>query len=1043
MSGLITVFARHRVSANVLTLVFLLSGGFAISRLTVRFFPSFETNTIVVAAVNSGATASDIEESVIVPLENALRSVPDFTDLYSYSRANTGSVILEFPDSVDLSKALEEVKSEIDRVTLPSNVEKPVVFIAEFEEPIANLILVGDNLGELRGLARSLENSLNTLNIGQVSVSGLPEEVIRARVAQHKIVELDMTIEQIGRAVGAQNSDSSIGSISNLGNRRNLRTASKTSNLRALSAIPVRATADGSIVTLGEIADLERGLVEDQVAIKYRGRHAVQFKLINSANQDILEAADKLYVWLDKTRSQLPTSVELLTIGEKWRLVQSRLRLLVENGLMGMILVVAVLFLFLSGPVAIWVALAIPVAIMGALFLFELVGGTINMISMFALIMAVGLIVDDSIVVGENAQHRLRNGIPPLRAVTSAARQMFTPVFASSFTTVAAFLPLFLISGPIGGIIFDIPLIIVCILTIAMIECFLILPGHLYQSFTTRTRRKPSYLRQRLDEYFDTFREQFFRPLARIAVRYRVATVSGGAMFLVLAVGLLNFGLVNYRFFPGAEGNNLSATIKLVSGSDRQDVVAYVEKAIGDLNETDEELGGGLVRHVVALIGKGPASDPAADEQAIVSIELVPAEDRSVSVDQVAKSWRKRIESDRWPGVERLEVRGESSGPPGRDIEVRLTAPSVAQIKKFSHLVQETLASIPGVSSISDDTPYGKEEIIFSLTPLGRSLNLDVATIARQLNNAVEGFKVQTFTEGVDEIEFRVLLDGEVGDLIDGFYVRLPNGSFAPLRDLVTWRSAQSFESIQHKFGNPAVVVFADLDVAATTTVRAVLTQLEDGVLRDLSQNYGISYSFAGKNTDEQQTAKEMKTGMIIAVTLIYIILTWVFNSWTVPLAVMVTMPLGVVGAVAGHWIMGISMSILSFFGVFTLMGIIVNDSIVLVRSFQDLREETSDAQVNDELIVEAACQRLRAVVLTSLTTIGGLLPLMFETSLQAQFLIPMAVSICFGLAFATVLILFFTPACLSLHGAIANWWQRLRKRSRQIASLRHVPDTL
>lgn len=1028
MGNLITSFTRHRVTANVLTLVFLLSGAFALTRLTVRFFPKFETNTIVTTVVMAGATAVDIEESVVVPLENALRSVPSFTDIYSYARENSGTVILEFPDTVDLNKALEDVKAEVEQAKLPGAAESPSSFIAEFPEPIMKLTLIGADRSELRLLARRLESSLNALNAGKLSVTGIPEEEISVLVSRPSLVELGLTLRQIGAAVGAQNRNASVGSIGGLGNERSLRAAAERSDLRSLAVIPVTAAPDGAVVSLGDIARFERGPKPDQVETEFNGRHSVVFSLINTENQDILKAAGRINEWLAKTRAQLPPSVELVAHEQEWQAVKSRLTLLLENGAMGMLLVIAVLFLFLSGPVALWVAAAIPVAMMATLFVFYLFGGSINMISMFALIMAVGIIVDDSIVVGENAQFRLNRGEPPMRAVISAAKQMFVPVFASSFTTVSAFMPLFLVSGPIGAIVFDIPLIIVCILIAALFECFLILPGHLYQSFAKRRRTVPSRVRTKLDSAFDVFREKYFRPLARAAVANSFATVCACAMLMALAVSLLANGYVNYRFFPGAEGNKLFGSVKFSSGTPRATVTMYVNEMIEQIGATDAAFGEDkLVRHISALIGEGGENTADTDERAQIRVELVPAESRTVTVDQFAKAWRERLRLR--PGIERLDVRGESSGPPGRDIELQLSAATAAQSKQFSQLVQNALAAIPGVSSVSDDTPYGKEEIIFALTPLGRSLNLDVANVAAQLGDALDGFKVQTFTEGVDEVELRVKLDGLDADVIGSMLILLPSGEHAPLSDLVTWRTEQGFETILHRFGSPAVVVSGDLDPNAKTTVGAVLAELEQGVLRELSSQHGINYTFVGKNKDEQQTAKEMMTGLILAVALIYIILTWVFNSWTLPLPVMLTMPLGVVGTIYGHWIMGISMSILSFFGMFTLMGIIVNDSIVLVRCFQDLREKTDDPARYDEFIVEAACQRLRAVLLTSLTTIGGLMPLLFETSLQAQFLIPMAVSICFGLGFATVLILLFTPACLSLHGSFSRLFSRLFSR--------------
>ncbi len=1036
VGSLINAFARYRVAANVLMLVFFITGGYALAKLTVRFFPPFETNTITVTVIWQGATPADIEDSVVVPLENELRAVPDFDKIYSYSRENNGVVVLEFPDRVDLNKALEDIKTEVDRANLPDDAEAPLVLIAEFPEQIMKITMAGDNDAELRELGRRFERELGALNAGKVDVAGIQEEEISVLVDQRRLVELGLSLQQIGQAVGAQNVNASAGSLEGLGSERRLRADAKTSDLALLGELPVAADRDGNLIRLKEVASITREPADDQVRVLFNGRPAVEFWLTNNAGQHILDAAAKFTDWVEQTSATLPPSIDLVAHEQDWRYVRERLDLLIRNGATGLVLVLIVLFLFLSGRVAFWVAAGIPVAMLGTLFTFYLLGGTINMLSLFALIMAIGIIVDDAIVVGENAQHRLNQGEPPMRAVIGAAKTMFVPVAASSLTTIAAFLPLFLVTGPIGSIIFDIPLIIVCILIAAVIECFLILPGHLYHTFAARAREAPSRFRSAFDAGFHNFRQRVFRPLAAAAVNNALATIVACIMMMALAIGLLANGFVGYRFFPGAEGNKVFTSVAFTSGTPRHAVVGFVDDLNRTLHATASEFPGeGIVEHVTILYGSGGEFSPNSDERARIVVELIDPGKRDFTVDEFSAAWRSKIIEP--PGIETFDIRGETSGPPGRDIEVRLTAPDVSQIKEVSQLVQGALNTIPGVSSVNDDTPYGKEQIIFELTPLARSLNLKVSDLIEQLLHATDGYLVQTFTEGVDEVELRVKLTDFNEDQIGAFLFRLPSGEYIPFVDLVTRRSTVGFETIVHQYGSPAVVVAGDLEQNAPITVGQVLQRLEQGILSDLAESRGVGYTFEGKNKDEQQTAQDMMTGLALAVILIYIILTWVFNSWTMPFVVMLTMPLGVIGSIFGHWLMGLQMSILSFFGIFTLMGIIVNDSIVLVKCFMDLREETDDAEQYNSLIVDAACLRLRAVLLTSLTTIGGLMPLVFETSLQAQFLKPMAVSISFGLAFATVLILLFTPACMGIHGSLLRFLRRRAAHARRAQLVR------
>jgi multidrug efflux pump subunit AcrB len=436
------------------------------------------------------------------------------------------------------------------------------------------------------------------------------------------------------------------------------------------------------------------------------------------------------------------------------------------------------------------------------------------------------------------------------------------------------------------------------------------------------------------------------------------------------------------------------------------------------------------VRFVRVYYGSGGNRDEGSragngDEKAAIQVELSPLDEREVTTREYLAELQSRI--NRPPGIEQLSLREQTAGPPGADLDIELSGPDIHALKAASLELQDALRGVAGLSLIRDDTPYGKEQIVYELTPLGRALGLDVAAISAQLRDAFDGRLAQTFYDGPDEVEVRVLLaDRENFDRLGGFQIQLPDGNFAALADVVTLRTRRGFDTILHASGRPAIKVTGE--VAPDLDPNALIAELRRDTMPALAGRYGVDYSFEGKSADERETIADMQLGLVLALIFIYIILTWVFSSWSIPFVIMVTMPLGIIGTVLGHWIMGYAMSILSFFGVFTLFGIIVHDSIVLVRFYQELRAAEPDADA-DALIVKAACLRLRAVLVTSLTTIGGLTPLMFEKSQQAQFLIPMAISICFGLAFATFLILLFTPACLSFHQAAARVLGRFARR--------------
>ena len=1024
---LIDAVARRRVAPNVLMIAFLLAGAYALSQIKTRFFPPFLINTISVSTTMEGLAAADAEETLLVPLENSLRTVLGYENIYGYARENNASVMLEFPESADMEKALADVKTQAERASLPRQADAVQVVRLARSEDIAKVSLAGSNKSELRSLARRLENDLNSRNIGQIAVAGIPEQEIQIKVSEQSLLESGLTFEQIGRAVRASNQSTSAGTLAGNSSERSLRVASETGDTDKLLAIPIAVGANGSVTYLRDLAVIERVDKPDQVAIIYNGRPAVEFDIESGPDADVLAKAEALNAWLAEARTQLPAGFELAAHDEDWRAIKARRDLLAENGLSGLVLVLLVLFLFLSVPVAFWVAAGIPVAMMGTLFVFESLGGSLNMISMFALIMAVGIIVDDAIVVGENAQYRLDRGEKPMQAVTNAARTMFVPIFASSFTTIIAFLPLFLLTGSIGGIIFDIPMVIICILLAALLECFLILPGHLYFSFVSGVRIGAGAVRRRIDSGFDRFRERIFRPVARWSVRNSSATIAATLMLMVLAVGLLRHNFVDFRFFPGAERSKITLSAEFFSGTPRHNMENFIGQLLAGLPAVEEHFGAGageLVLHASAKLGGSTGRNSrASDQRARIDIELVPPDQRSFTASEFSRIWRRNI---RLPAeVEKLSLRSSRHGSAGQDIRIRLGGADLPTLKLASLQLQKALTSIPGVRDAGDDVPYGNEQLIFSLTPLGKSLNLNMADIADQLRHVTAGFRVQTLTEGVDEVDVQVLMEEGGGDLLRSLNIRLPSGANAPLADIVAWEKRQGFDAILHENGSAALYVEADIEENAEISVASLTAGLEDGILTELRGEYGIETSLAGSQSDQRQTQSEMLIGLAITVLLTYIVLTLAFNSWSLPVVVMVTMPMGVIGTIFGHWIMDVRMSILSLFGMFTLMGIIVNDSIVLVRCFISMNADPSDPGSYTEAIVEAACQRLRAVLLTSFTTIGGLLPLLFESSLQAQFLIPMAVSICFGLAFATALILLYTPACIAVHGTIWNWRRR------------------
>ena len=1039
--------AGHPVAPNVLMVILIVAGLWAATQLNVRFFPRFELQLITVTVPWSGASAEDVEKAVVVPLENQLRGVPNLDSIRSSSSDGRGAVYLEFPEGVDLNSAAEDVSQYVDQAlsSLPADAETPEVRQHVRYDDLMRISILGGDLGELRRLARRFESELTQLGVARIDINGLPREEIQIAADRRRLVELNATVRDIGRALGAQNRDMSAGDA-NLGETQGrLRALAKNEDIFGLAETPVVARQDGRMLRLGDIAEIRKVVPEGEKTLQVNGRQAVELRLRRREQDSTLDSARAVLEWAEKTRPALPPGAEILIHDERWRQVESRLNLLLKNGLAGLFLVLLTLFLFMSGRVAFWIAAGIPVIFLATLFVMKAAGGSINMISMFALIMATGIIVDDSIVVGENAAHHLSRGMRPLRAAVHGAREMFAPVFAATFTTIASFLPIFVVGGVIGSIISDIPFVIVCILVAALFECFLILPGHLHRSFRGASEGEGGAaslfgkVRAKLDAGFVFFQERMFRPFAAGAVRYRFATVCACIGMVMFSVSLFMGGLVKYRFFPGAERGSVNVDVAFVAGTPEGVVREYMDHLLRTMREAEarhpeEE---NLVRFASVYYGSGGSNrKPVSGKQvAQIRVEMSSSEERELPLAEFVRTWRGLARTP--AGLEKLSFREQRGGPSGSDLEVRLSGDDIDSLKAASLELQAAMRGIAGVSQVRDDTPFGRDQIVFELTPLGSALGLSTQDVAGQLRDALDGYKAQTFHQDADEVDVRIFQAGaDSTGRLDSFQVRLPEGGFAALEDVAELLARRGFDAIAHAEGRPAIEVEGEVDFDVAGDMESVMAQLQSGALGEIVSRHGVEASFEGKQADQRKTIRDMQAGLVMALVLIYIILAWVFASWSVPLVIMLTMPLGVIGAVVGHWLTGHDMSILSFFGVFALMGIIVNDSIVLVQYFNQLRREHPEVSA-DEHIVDAACRRLRAVLVTSLTTIGGLFPLMFETSRQAQFLIPMAVSICFGLAFATLLILLFTPACLSYHQAVARGLGRLRGR---IFASRYAP---
>jgi len=1040
--GVTGFFVHHKLAANLVMLVMLLGGVLALTRMNVQFFPTFALDVVSVRVVWSGASAEDIEQGITNPLEQRLRGVQSLKKMTSTSAQGVSSITLEFQESSDPIQTLDDTRQRVDEFNnFPADAEEPRVSRIERYEPVARLLLYGDvDVDELRHLTYRFEDELLQRGIDKVSIRGLPAQQISIDVPVERLKTLGLSLEQIAERVATVSRDLPAGLLGQQDATRELRAVEQARSPQQFGDIPL-LSGDRIQLRLGDIANIRQESRDSPLTLTRDDFPAVELQLQRAEDGDSLAAAKVLKDWLADTRATLPPNLQLEVYDETWQLLDDRISLLITNGLGGLLLVVLLLCLFLPGRVALWVAVGIPTAFLAALAILWLVGGSINMISLFALIMALGVIVDDAIVVGEDADALARLGRPSMAAAEGAAKRMVWPVLASSLTTVAAFTPLLIVGGVIGNILGDIPLVMICVLIASLLECFVVLPAHLRYAFVPRKAKVVSNsagarlvrapvagvrrLRSGFEQGFDRFREGRFRRFSRASLHQRGLTLAVALGLAIMTVGLLSGGRIGFNFFPTPEPSVLYANASFVAGTDSRRVDQFMATMAKNLTANEEALGGNLLLHAVTTrggtLGAGGRSRNGV-ELGSMMIEMVPSDERSVRNAEFISALRARLPLP--AGLESLSITEREAGPPGSDINVRLTGPDAISLKRAAEQVVQALAVLPGVLDAEDDMPWGREQLIYQVSPRGEAMGLTTTDLGRQLRAAFDGRVAQIYQDGRDEMEVRVQLPRHQRErlaTLSQITIRVPDGRFVPLTQVVMLDHRQGFQALRHADSVLAVDVSASLNTDISTS-SDVIASLEAEALPAIVSRYNVRYSFEGRSADQRETIDDMKTGLIIGLALMYVVLAWVFASWSLPLIVMAIIPFALVGAILGHWLMGMQLTVLSLFGLFGLSGIVVNNAIILVSFYNQQREAGLgiDAALN-----EAAVQRVRAVLLTSLTTIGGLLPLLFETSLQAQFLIPMATSIAFGLGLSTLLVLLVIPVLLSYLEQLRAWWAK------------------
>ena len=1033
--GPIGYMARNGVAANLLMFFILIAGFFALTTLVQEVFPEISMDRVLISVPYPGATPDEVEESIILKIEEQIEGVEGLKQIRSTAAEGRGSVVAEVERGEDLSRFLDDIKAQIDRIqTFPAGAERPEVTEVTNRQSVIRLVLFGDvSERTLKELAYRTEDELSALPVVSfVETTGVREYEISIEVPLQRLRALGLTLRDISSAVRGGSLDLSAGSIDTRDEEVRIRTTGQNYTQQDFEEIIVVSRADGTVVRLGDIAEVRDGFRDVDLVGRYRGQPAAYVEVFRTADEKVLEIVDAVEAHLEEEIvPSMPEGVGVEIWNNDADILQDRLGLLVKNGLLGLALVLLALAIFLEIRLAFWVAVGIAVSFVGTFGVMAILGVSINLMSLFAFILAVGIVVDDAIVVGENIYAERERGSRGVVASIRGTRRITGPVIFAVLTTVVAFCPLFFIPSSIGGIVGEIPIIVISVLLFSLIESLLVLPNHLSHLPDRRSpspNRKP-HLINRIQSRVESGLKRFIAgPLDR-SLRFATGrpgvVIATGVAMIIVSVAMIPAGIIKVDFMPSVEADLVTASLEMPEGTTVQrtsDVAQTLERAgyqaLGRLSPDDNESFEGLLTGVNVTIGlparqSGPGGDAASAASpqaniAAVEFKFVSPDERDVSAIDFQQEWREELGP--LPEAKSLSITAEliSFGAP---VHVELSHPDSERLAQIGDTVVARLREFGGVFDVQADQDQGLREIQLDLLPEARTMGLTLDNLARQVRSAFFGDEALRVQRGREDMRVYVRLPEDERNAIadvEGHLVRTPGGGQVPLARVASVRFGSSPTTISRKDGYRVLTVTADVNTNVVTGDE--VTNLLDGsILPELmDRNPGLTYSFGGEQQEQVESFGALGGGFALALLAIYALLAIPFSSYTKPLIIMAAIPFGIIGAVLGHAILGLQMAIMSLFGIIGLSGVVVNDSLVMI-DFID--ERLRQGMPGREAIIAGAKARFRPIFLTSVTTFLGVAPLVFETSMQAQFLIPMAASLGFGILFATVVLMMIVPA--------------------------------
>ncbi|MFC1835921.1 efflux RND transporter permease subunit [Thermodesulfobacteriota bacterium] len=1014
--------------ANILMVALLLMGGYFALNTKREVLPEFSLDRVQVSVVYKGASAEEIEESVCVKIEEKIAGIEGIDRITSKAVEGKGIVIAELHDDADAGKALDDIKNAVDQIdTFPKDTETPIVVELTQKKPVIKVSVYG-NVSErlLTSTADRVRDDLMTIpGISQVELVGDREYELLIEVSENTLRKYGLTLSQVADLVRSNSLDLPGGVLESRSGRILLRTKGQLYTAPEFEEMVILARTDGTAVKLGELARITETFEDVDVQPRMNGKRAIAVSVSKTSEEDALEIAAQVKKYVAHMNNTLPPDVRLAFWSDDSIPIKSRLELLAKNGLQGLLLVFVILSLFLRLRLAFWVVLGIPISVVGSFVYLGLTDFTLNMLTMFSFIVVLGVVVDDAIVIGENVYTKLTEGQGSIEAAVNGASELAYPVINSVATTMVAFAPMFFVAGAMGKLMKVFPVAIIVVLVVSLFEAFMILPAHLahmrrdedmskrYSPFAVIER-----IRRRFDAGLQDFIDRRFVPAMEFVMRQRYAFSALLIACFMITVGLIATGRLPFVVFPKMDSDTLTVTLTFPEGTSFDTTLKTVEHLEASARKLDKEYpradGRSVIRNVFSIAGEEIYGDEKGSHIAEMVVELLPSEERGIPSFDMAGAWREL--TGEIPEAVAVTFSSELHGaatPGGIPIEIRLMGDDIDQLRGAAAMLKDHLSTFAGVEDIQDSYRPAKKEFRLSLKPGARQLGVTLADLAQQVRASFWGEEALKIQRGRKEVTVRVRYPeygkAEPGDL-EQMKIRTSKKKELPFGQVARVSNYQGAASVDRIHRKRAITVTADVD-EEEANAQQIVGALESNFFDKLREAYpGVSILVEGQRKSTAESMGSLKTGFVVAVIIIYILLVNQFRTYTQPLVIMVAIPFSIIGVVAGHFLFGLALTLLSMFGVLALAGIVVNDSLLLVHSANTELEKGAPL---DEALVIAGRGRFRQIILTSLSTMGGLTPILMETSFQAQFLKPMTVSVVFGLLFSTILILLFVPSLL------------------------------